>query len=258
MSFLGEKRLLGVVHLPPLPGSPRHAGRLFSEIIEHARRDAATLLDCGFDGYVIENFGDVPFYKDRVPPHVLTCMTRIACELPRDGAHVVVNVLRNDASGALSVALAAGLAGIRVNVHSGAMVTDQGIMEGRAAVTVRERAQLAPDVAILADVDVKHATPVGAGFSLEEAAEDTARRGLADALIITGRATGSAALPADLDRIRAVVPDRPIWVGSGVTASSASAWYERADGIIVGSALKSSIDAPIDAAAARAFTRACR
>jgi membrane complex biogenesis BtpA family protein len=260
---LPKKVLLGVVHLAPLPGSPRCSDLDLRTTIDRARSDAESLLSAGFDGFVLENFGDVPFFPGAVPPHVLTTMTRIACELPREDSIVVVNVLRNDAAGALAVAMAADLHAIRVNIHCGASVTDQGIIEGRAADTLRLRAALAPRVAILADVDVKHATPLGPSFStedLENSARDTAYRGLADALIVTGRATGSGARTEDLRTVKLAVPDRPVLVGSGVTVESAAEWYAAADGLIVGTALKREgrVNEPVDRARAGAFVRTCR
>ncbi len=259
--FVAEKKpILGVVHLKPLPGSPRFAGQSERRIIDAALADAKALLDAGFDGYVIENFGDVPFYPRAVPPSVVSWMTRVACELPRDSALVVVNVLRNDAAAALAIASAAGLHAIRINVHCGAMVTDQGIVEGHAAETLRLRRDIAPEVAILADVDVKHAVPLGRGFSLEEAARDTAYRGLADGLIVTGRATGAAAAMPDLEVVRAAVPDRPMLVGSGVATKTAKAWLEVADGLIVGTALKKDghVEEPVDKERATRFIEAVR
>ena len=88
-----------------------------------------------------------------------------------DGIHRVgVNVLRNDAATALGIAAATGARFVRINVHTGAMVTDQGVIEGRAAETLRERARLGLDhVRVFADVHVKHATPF-AGERLEDAA----------------------------------------------------------------------------------------
>jgi predicted TIM-barrel enzyme len=56
---------------------------------------------------------------------------------------------------------ATGARFVRVNVHTGAAVTDQGLIQGRAAETLRERQRLCPDVALLCDVQVKHATPLG-------------------------------------------------------------------------------------------------
>lgn len=255
-----SRLLLGVVHLAPLPGSPRHDRQAIREIASRAARDAGNLLEAGFDGYFLENFGDAPFYQERVPPHVVSILTRVATEVPRGDALVGINVLRNDASAALAVALACDLGMIRVNVHTGAMVTDQGIIQGQAAVTTRERRHLAPGVAILADVNVKHAVPLGTRFDLESAARDMAYRGLADALIVTGEATGLPASPEQILAVRQAVPDRPLLVGSGVHIGTVRGLLEQVDGVIVGTALKQDgdVEKPVDPARAREFTAEAR
>jgi hypothetical protein len=255
-----QKLLLGVVHLKPLPGSPSFGGETLESISDFARADAEQILEAGFDGYILENFGDAPFFKEQVPPHVLTMLTRIALELPRRGILAGVNVLRNDARGALAVAAACGLQMIRVNVHSGAMVTDQGIIEGDAAGTLREREALAPEVAILADVDVKHAAPLTPSFDLREAARETAYRGLADALIVTGKATGCPASATHIKVVREAVPDRPLLVGSGVTRETVKQTLRLADGIIVGTAIKrdARIAEPVDPTRARQMVEEAR
>ncbi|MBI4603215.1 MAG: BtpA/SgcQ family protein [Planctomycetes bacterium] len=254
------KLLLGVIHLHPLPGSPRHAGEALDAIAEAARRDAEAILQAGFDGFILENFGDAPFFKGPVPVHVVAAMTRIAADLPRRKSLAGVNVLRNDAAAALAVAYGAGLQFIRINVHSGAMVTDQGVIEGNAAATLRERKLLAPAVAILADVDVKHAAPLGGRFDLAEAARETAHRGLADALIVTGTATGRPVSSADLKAVREAVPDRPVLAGSGVTLETVRKVLRACDGIIVGTSIKREgrIEEPVDPQRARALAAEAR
>jgi membrane complex biogenesis BtpA family protein len=255
-----SRLLLGVVHLAPLPGSPRHEGQAVREIASRAAQDARSLLDAGFDGYLLENFGDAPFYRERVPPHVVSILSRVATEVPRGNALVGVNVLRNDSSAALAVALACDLQMIRVNVHTGAMVTDQGIIQGQAAVTTRERRLLSPEVAILADVNVKHAVPLGSRFDLESAARDTAYRGLADALIVTGEATGLPASQEQILAVRGAVPDRPLLVGSGVRIGTVRELLRQADGVIVGTALKrdGDVENAVDPARAREFVAEAR
>ncbi len=255
-----RKLLLGVVHLPPLPGSPRGGSTRIEDVISRARADVETYLDAGFDGYVIENFGDAPFYPGPVPSHVLTLMTRVALALPRERCLVGANVLRNDARGALAVALAADLDFIRVNVHIGAVVTDQGVIEGQAAWTVRERERLAPGVAILADVDVKHAAPLGIRYDLSEAARETVHRGLADGLIVTGKSTGSATSLADLETVATAVPDRPVFAGSGVSADTVEETLQRAAGVVVGTAVKDGghVESRVEAKRAREFVDAAR
>ncbi len=106
---------------------------------------------------------------------------------------------------------------------------------------------------------MKHAT-FPADFDLARAATDTAYRGLADALIVTGNATGAGTDPQALSAVRAAVPDRPLWIGSGMTRQSAAALLCLADGAIVGTAVKQNgaVRFPVDRARARAFVEAAR
>src|SRR5262245_996035 len=91
--------LVGVVHVRPLPGSPRYEGDL-ALVIGAAARDASLLAEAGFDAVLVENFGDAPFVPDRVPPVTVAAMT--ACALAVRAAigkvGLGINVLRNDAA----------------------------------------------------------------------------------------------------------------------------------------------------------------
>ena len=251
---------MGVVHLLALRGSPR-SGRP-EQVLSAALFDAEALVAGGLDGFVVENFGDAPFFGDQVPPSTIAEMTALVERLRGAvGADVIVgvNVLRNDARAALAIAAATGADFIRVNVHSGVMHTDQGTLAGRAAETMRERRQLGADVDVVADVGVKHALPPS-GFELRQAAKDTAYRGLAAALIVTGTGTGSAADERDLRAVKAAVPDRPLLVGSGVTADSAGAAGALSDGVIVGTWVKrgGNVSAPVDAERVKRLVAAAR
>jgi membrane complex biogenesis BtpA family protein len=208
------------------------------QVLDTAAEDAATLVDAGFPALVVENFGDVPFYADHVPPETVAAMTLAVDEVARQGVPVGVNVLRNDALAAFGIAAATGARFIRVNVLVGVMDTDQGPIVGRAAEVQRVKRVLSPDVEVWADVMVKHATPP-AGLDAAQAAEDTVARGLADALIVSGAGTG--AVP-DLDlarRVRAVIPAGiRMVVGSGATSDNLDALIDVADTVIVGSHIK--------------------
>jgi len=76
----------------------------------------------------------------------------------------------------------------------------------------------------------QHAAPSAASFDLREAARETAFRGLADGLIITGKATGSPACMTHIKVVREAVPDRPLLVGSGVTRETVKQTLRLADG----------------------------
>lgn len=226
-----------MVHLLPLPGAPRYDGSM-QQVLDRAARDARALADGGVDGIIVENYGDAPFFPDVVPPVTVAALTRAIEEVRRAvRLPIGVNVLRNDAASALSVAAVTGAQFIRVNVHTGALLTDQGWISGRAFETLRLRKTLDAPVAIYADVLVKHAVPP-AGLTIEDAACDTFLRGGADALIVSGIATGAPADIEDVRRVRHALPDAPIWIGSGVTVASVAALLEVADGVIVGSAFQ--------------------
>src|SRR5947209_3563578 len=151
--------VFGMVHLRALPGAPLFDGSM-DRLIDAALADARAICDGGAAGLVFENFGDRPFVRGRVNAETVAAMTRVIAEVAR-AVHLPfgVNVLRNDARSALAIAAATGAAFIRVNVHTGVMFTDQGVIEGEAAETLRMRAALAPHVLIFADHMVKHATP---------------------------------------------------------------------------------------------------
>jgi membrane complex biogenesis BtpA family protein len=231
-----------MLHLPPLPGSPRYTAPSLGvdRITQFVLKDADTLADGGVQGLMIENFGDVPFYPGRVPAHVVAHMTAIAlavCERFRQ-IPLGINVLRNDGQSALAIASAVGAAFIRVNVLCGARVTDQGILQGIAHDLLRDRAMLgAQQVRIMADVDVKHSAPL-ASIALEDEVEDTLHRGLADALIVSGSGTGKATDADHVQRVKAVARAASVFVGSGVSPENIQAYVPHADGFIIGTAFK--------------------
>ncbi len=256
--WVGEKPVVGVIHLLPLPGSPGFRGSV-DEILDRASSETALLGDGGLSGILVENYGDTPFLPGRVPALTASTMAVVVREVANSTSLPVgVNVLRNDAETALSVAVAAGGRFIRVNIHTGTMFTDQGLIQGMAHKTLRLRASIGAGISILADVLVKHAVPPP-GLSLESAARDTWLRGRADGLILTGRETGFPVPPAETERLRTVLPpEAKIWVGSGATPDTAAELRRIFDGIIVGSTLRrgGEAGAPLDPRRIQAFMKA--
>jgi membrane complex biogenesis BtpA family protein len=228
-----------------------------AEVLDRARRDAVALRDGGVDAILVENYGDSPFHKDRVDATTVAAMTRaVAVVAGLTDLPIGINVLRNDARAALSVAAATDAGFIRVNVHTGGMFTDQGWIEGRAAETLRLRERVAPAVGILADVFVKHAVPPQ-GLEIRDAARDAWFRGMADALIVSGPATGAPTDPDTLRAVVAAVPDAPVFVGSGVTPETVGRFRGLAAGVIVGSAIQvAGAGSPVDVERVRSLVDA--
>jgi uncharacterized protein len=235
--FRRTKPIIGMLHVPPLPGSPAHS-LTFSAIRDWVCRDAAALAGGGVDGLILENYGDAPFFPHRVPPHTVAFMTAIGSEIrSRFALPLGINVLRNDGISAIAVAAAVEAVFVRVNVYTGARLTDQGILEGEAHRLLRYRNLLTSSVRVLADVAVKHSAAL-ADRPLAEEIEDTILRGRADAIIISGSATGSETRLDDLKTAKAAAGSTPVLAGSGTTSTNAAGVLAVADGIIVGTALK--------------------
>jgi len=259
-SFLDKsKALIGVVHLKPLPGSPRWGDNL-NALMDFAVADAEAYERGGAHAIFVENFGDVPFTKSSVGPETIAAMTAAGCAI-RAAVKLPIgfNVLRNDAQAALALCVACNGDFIRVNVHTGAMLTDQGLIEGDAYHTLRYRERIRPEAKIFADIHVKHAVPLG-DWTIEDSAHDTVERGLADALIVSGVGTGQAADMADVERVRRACPKAKLLLGSGVNATNVKDYLHFADGVIVGSSLKKDgkLSNPVDAKRVAALVKAMR
>lgn len=229
-------------------------------VIAAALSDAKAWAEGGADALLIENFGDIPFAKNRVSTATVAAMT-LAVDRVREatGLPVGVNVLRNDVESAVAIAAITGAAFVRANVYVGAAVTDQGVIEGCAEPVQALVRQLAAPVAIWADLDVKHAAQL-APRPIADLAADAVGRGLASAVIVTGRATGAPVDPADIAAVRRAVPGTPIVIGSGATAETLPELLRIADAAIVGTAAKVGgiVTNPVDPSRVRALAEAVR
>jgi uncharacterized protein len=264
------KRLIAALHLPALPGSPgwHQAGcPPLAQLAVQACAEARAFASAGFEELIIENFGDAPFYPERVPPETIAAMTFIGREVAVSADLTLsVNVLRNDARAALAIATALGASAIRVNVLSGLTATDQGLLSGCAHELLRDRARLSGGrpLAILADVHVKHGRCLDQP-NLALATTDLVERAGADAIIVSGSATGHAPSSEQLEAARAAIqgsskPDTPLLIGSGLCSANARELWPRADGAIIASAALRGgrAGAPVDPQRARALLRELR
>jgi len=250
--------IIGVVHLQPLPGAPRYESMSMKEIARLAVEEARAMSENGIDGLIVENFRDMMF-KKRVGPETVASMTYVASEVSSAvSVPIGLCVLQSDAISALAIAKAVGGKFIRVPYYTETYIVDAGMMESIAADALRFRKMIeARDVKIFADVHIKH------GYSLsrrpiEESAEDAYERGLADAIIVTGKKTGGKTKPEDVKVVRDYLPELPLIVGSGVTPESLSEYFPKlGDAVIVGTSLKKEgkTEGTIDTERVRLFSK---
>ena len=227
--------LIGMIHLQALPGAPEYKGSM-AKVVDFALHEAQILVSAGFDGLMVENFNDAPFFKDELPPETIAALTRCSHELRLafPNMPVGVNALRNDSLSALSIAEIADCDFIRVNVLCGAAVTDQGVIEGKAAHLARLKAKLQSSVNVWADLNVKHAQPL-VPFNEQQMLADVVKRGKANVVVVSGSGTGQ---PTDANEVKRItdLSEVPVAVGSGITLKNLANYDARH--LIVGSSLK--------------------
>jgi predicted TIM-barrel enzyme len=95
--------MIGMIHLPPLPGFAGCPG--IDQLIEHALRDLETLEACGFDGVLVENENDRP-HAVMASSEVLLAMTRVTDVVVAAARNVVIGceILLNDPRASLLAA----------------------------------------------------------------------------------------------------------------------------------------------------------
>jgi membrane complex biogenesis BtpA family protein len=235
--FGSRRALLGVIHTQALPGTS--AGRLAVDAIaETAVAEARRYMEAGFHGLVIENTHDRPYLKGGVGPEIVAAMAAIGREVRRAvRAPLGIQILAGANREALAVALACGASFVRCEGFVFAHVADEGLIESSAGDLLRYRRAIGADgIRVWVDVKKKHsAHAITADVDLAETAH-AAEFFLADAVIVSGPATGRPTLPADVRAVSEAV-SLPTVVGSGMTPAN-FADYAAADAFIVGSSVK--------------------
>lgn len=238
--FGRPKALIGMIHCPPFPGSPRFRGQSMSDIYDACMRDAQALIEGGMHGLIVENHGDIPFSKpDDIGPETTGFLAVVTDRIKSNfDVPIGVNVLANAPIPALAVATASGASFIRVNQWANAYVANEGFMEGRAAEAMRFRSMLrAEHIKIFADSHVKHGShAIVADRSITELTRDLSFFDV-DGVIATGQRTGDGASLEEIDEI-VDATDLSVLVGSGVTTENVVPILSRVSAVIVASSLK--------------------
>jgi hypothetical protein len=256
--FGNRKPIIAMVHLLPLPGSPGYSGDI-EAIYAQAEWEAETLAQAGVDAFIVENLNDEPYLIGEPPPEQLALLAGLTRLVSRKAnVPVGVNVQFNAWQAELAIAHTCGADFIRVEVFVDTVVMAQGLVHPCSAQLTRYRRALgAQGVQLWADIQTKYTTNLVSQPLAQSALE--AKNSGAEALIVTGAATGQATPLEAVAEVKQVV-DLPVLVGSGTTIKNVSQVLHIADGAIVGSALKEGGLASnrISRAATEAFMQAAR
>jgi len=233
------KTVVGMIHAGALPGTPRHCEGL-DAIIARAAQEARVYTAAGYDALLIENMHDVPYLCGSVGAEIVAGMTAVGVAVRRESPLPLgVQILAAANREALAVAQAVEAAFVRVENFAYAHVADEGLMPtAEAGPLLRYRRQIgAESVKIIADVKKKHSShALTADVSLAEAARTTEFFG-ADAIVVTGTATGQPTAPEDVATVRHAV-NVPVCIGSGLTPENLPGLWPHANVFIVGSYVK--------------------
>lgn len=251
-----SKPVIAMVHLRALPGRPQHdraAG--LKPIIDSAARDVRALQEAGVDGLLFCNEADLP-YQLTVGPAAVAAMAAVIAELKHEISLPFGVNLVWDPIASLAVARATGASFIR-EVVTGVYESDLGLMRPDFGAIGAYRTDIgAQSVALFANITPEFASSVG-HRTLEERARSAIYLGV-DALLVSGAITGEPTDLMQLCQVKAAVPGTAVLANTGVTAETVGDVLDRADGAIVGTALKTAGITwnPVDPARATQFMTA--
>ena len=179
--------LYGLIHIPPLPGTPFHRGQPLGDLIDQVRVSVDALIEGGADGVLLQT-------SDRVHPATdaadearvvaMTLLTRAIVAQASGPFQVGVQIMRNAVSASLAVAKLSGAHFVRASALVGVTASAQGWVVPDSLAIMSARARLdAWDVEVLADVDTVHFSWYGSDATVDEVARRAVVAG-ADAVCV--------------------------------------------------------------------------
>ncbi|OYT38141.1 MAG: photosystem I assembly BtpA [Desulfurococcales archaeon ex4484_58] len=232
-------KLIGMIHLPPLPGSPGYLGLNLSinDYIEYALGEADKLYRAGFDGLIIENYMDYPYSVKVDNTEVYNILGKIVESVKKEYSSMLIglNILRNSGVEAADLICRFGGDFIRVNAYLEPVLVPEGFLEPIARLIWDRLLELECKIKIYADVNVKHSKPL---IPYVDALYNTCSRGLIDGVIVTGKTTGEPPNPSDVYIAKTICKDRDVWVGSGISIENIGLYIGYIDGVVIGTNIK--------------------
>lgn len=234
--FNGKKKVIGMVHLLPLPGNAAYQNNK-EEIVKNAIEDAHTLIDCGVDAIMLENFSDWPQYSTEIPLEAYSLMVSIAtrirefCKIPF-GVNIEMNAFVQE----WAMAYAVDADFIRFEAYVDNRAGSFGYIEACSTPLAKIRQDYPSDTMIFADVHTAETYGVP-NVAINELAGN-AKGHDADAVIVTENDLNKKITPADVKSMREEKGDFPIIVGAGVKPNNVLDYMEYCDAVIVGRGFK--------------------
>jgi hypothetical protein len=252
------KPIIAMVHLPGLPGRPRHDRRAaVRAIADTVAADIGALQDAGVDGLLFCNEADLP-YQLGVGPESVAAMAAVIGAVRRELSTPFGVNLVWDPVASLAVARATGASFVR-EVFTGVYESDLGVMRPDLGAIAAYRSGIGAEaVALFSNITPEFASSM-ASRAVAQRARSAAFLGV-DALLVSGAITGEPTDLAQLREAKAAAPGVPVLANTGVTADSVAACLAVADGAIVGTSLKRDGITwnPVDPVRAQALMTAAR
>lgn len=232
---MSEKMIIGMVHLKPLPTSPENKFSV-DEIIDYALRDLRTLEEAGIKYAIVENVFDTPYPTKLTTELIITYTHIFSVVKSHSNIQLGVNIHATSGIEEMVVASVCGASFIRAESFVEYRYTMSGMLEPMAPQLMRKKAAMNSKVKVFADVNVKESRAV-----FEQKIEETIPEALtanADAIIVTGLATGKPPVPLEIKHLKKYTSTKPLLIGSGVNDENIAELMEFADGAIIGSSIK--------------------
>ncbi len=233
------KPIVGMVHLPALPGTPLYdAAGGVGAVRDWVRRDLAALQEGGIHAVMFCNENDRPYRLDADVASVAAMSAVVASVTDELSVPFGVDVLW-DPRATLAVAAATGAAFAR-EIFAGAFAGDFGLWVRSAGDAFRYRREIgAEGVRLLFNINAEFAAQL-APRPVAEVARSIVFSSSPDALCVSGPITGQPVDASGLAEVAAAVAETgvPVLVNTGFRASQAAELLRHADGAVVGSSLK--------------------
>ncbi|WP_320064508.1 BtpA/SgcQ family protein [Micromonospora sp. RTGN7] len=235
----GQKLVLGMIHLSPLPGTPFFTEGSFAATLDTAVRSARALDAGGADGCLVQTVDRVYSVEDSADPARTVAMGLVVNavrQAVRPDFQIGVQLMRNALKASLAVAKVAGGSFIRANALVGMTLTAHGMVRPDPHDVMAYRRGLdAWDIGVIADIDTMHYSWFGGEKSTGEVAR-AARGAGADAV--------SVCHPDDdrtlelIGQVRRSAPGLPVILGGHTNHDNAARLLAAADGAFVGTCLE--------------------